>query len=126
MLELLRHVAMTTDSVEERPEWTRRILAELDLVESRPDRIRDDSFKIVVFLLICCTGLANIGGVDAMAVLVCFCWEPPQEPNTNNVNEYVDPDRINFQQRQNYHHSYIRISYAPDGYQHKVDRQPRP
>ena len=72
ILELFRQIVVVSNAFDERPDLASRILGEFKIVEDGPDRIHGDEFKIVMFILICCAGLANIGGVDATALLAYF------------------------------------------------------
>ena len=84
-LELLRQAVLTSDCFEERPDLARRINRELSLAEDHPNRVNGNEFKICVLMTICCTGLANIGGVDSAAILATFFWEPTRDLSVDSI-----------------------------------------
>ena len=122
ILELLRKTVLTSDCFEERTDLAKRINRELSLAENDPNRVHGNEFKICVLMAICCTGLANIGGVDSAAILMTFFWEPPRDRSADSVqwNQHVDADRILHDQRQNYFLVFTSLSWAPIGHQHKA------
>ena len=63
----------------------RRVLDELQIVEDLPERIQEDEFKIVVLILIRCTRLANLGCVDATALLACFFCKHTRDRSKDNT-----------------------------------------
>ena len=95
---------LTSDCFEERPDLAKRINRELSLAEDHPNRVNGNEFKICVLMTVCCTGLANIGGVDSAAILATFFWEPARDLSVDSIeyNPHVDADNIRHSQRQNY------------------------
>ena len=85
ILELLRQTVLTSDCFEERTDLAKRINRELMLAEDHPTRVHGNEFKICVLMAICCTGLANIGGVGSAAILTTFFWEPTRDLSVDSI-----------------------------------------
>ena len=86
ILELIRQTVLISDCVEERPDLARRINNKLNLVEANPVRVEGTEFKHCILIMICCTGLANIGGMNATA-LFCLAFIG----NLNGTSSLIQP-----------------------------------
>jgi hypothetical protein len=123
ILELLRQTVLTSDCFEERTDLAQRICRELMHAENHPARVNTNEFKTCVLMIICCTGLANIGGVDSTAILMSFFWEPGRDTSQNDpvLNPHVDADKIRYHRRQNYWLIFSRFSWSPIGHTLKAN-----